>query len=110
MKKLVLIPAIVLCILSSCKKDVNTNTVTNKNCDKTVTAIAGEYSLVKLEISTVDGSFQDITNYWGACQLDDKLFLNTNGTSIYQDLGTSCSPSGSSTGTWGISSDGKMTI
>ena len=43
-------------------------------------------------------------------ELDDKLSLNNNGTTAYQDLGTTCSPSGSSTGTWSISSDNKVSI
>lgn len=107
MKKLILGSAILLCIIfSSCKKD-KTN---NNNCDKTVAAIAGTYSFVKFEVGT-NGVFKDVTHdQLEPCELDDKLTLSLNGTTDYKDLGTVCNPSGDETGTWSISSAGKMTI
>ena len=107
MKKLIIGSAILLCIVSSsCKKDASSNT----NCDKNVASIAGTYSFVKYEAG-MSGVFQDVTHdFLEPCELDDKLTLNTNGTTLYKDLGTACDPSGDETGTWAISSDGKMTI
>ena len=105
MKTAIILPAILLLILSSCQKENSTDT----NCDKTVAKIAGIYSVQKLEVG-VNGVFVDITSQLDACEIDDKLTLKSDGTTIYQDLGTVCSPSGNATGTWSISSTGKMTI
>ncbi|MEO6720613.1 MAG: lipocalin family protein [Ferruginibacter sp.] len=105
MKTIIILPAILLLILSSCKKDKDTPT----NCDKTVAAIAGIYSVQKLEVG-VGGVFIDVTSQLDACEKDDKLTLKADGTTLYQDLGIVCSPSGNASGTWSISSNGKMTI
>jgi lipocalin-like protein len=105
MKAIIIFPAILLLILSSCKKDKDTDT----NCDKTVAGIAGIYSVQKLELG-VGGTFIDITSQLDACEIDDKINLKADGTTLYQDLGTACSPSGNSSGTWSISSSGKMSI
>jgi hypothetical protein len=103
MKKLILGSAIVMCIVSSsCKKEK-----ANSNCEKTVASIAGTYSVVKVEVGFA-GNFTDVA--LEPCQVDDKLTLNADGTTVYKDLGTVCEPSGDETGTWGISSSGKMTI
>lgn len=105
MKTKMFVSSVLLCILFSCKKQDNTKT----NCDKTVASIAGNYSIIKLEVGT-NGTFMDITNQLESCQLDDKLSLQQDGVSVYHDLGTVCSPPGTNTGSWSISSSGKMTI
>ncbi len=105
MKIKIFVTAFLLCMLFSCKK----NDKTTSNCDKTVASIAGTYSIIKYEIK-LNGAFQDFSNLLETCELDDKLSLNKNGTTIYQDLGTVCSPPRNSTGTWGISPSGKITI
>lgn len=105
MKTLILVSVVLLCLFTSCKKDENSNT----NCDKTMANIAGSYGIIKLEVGA-GGIFQDATNQLDACELDDKIVLNANGTSAYQDAGVACSPSGNSAGTWSISAAGKMTI
>ena len=106
MKTPLLITVVCLCLLSSCKKDA----ATSNTCAKTVANIAGTYSPVKNEISMMNAPFMDITSQWQACERDDKVTLNANLTYAYQDLGTSCTPSGKSMGTWRISADGKFTI
>ena len=107
MKKLISGFAIFLCIISaSCKKEKSTNT----NCDKTVAAIAGTYSFIKVEAGT-NGVFKEVTNdFFEPCELDDKISMNVNGTTLYKDLGTVCNPSGDEAGTWSISSAGKIII
>ncbi len=105
MKTKIFFSALLLCVLFSCKKKDKAST----NCDKTMASIAGSYSIIKLEIGT-NGTFQDITNQLEACQLDDKLSLGKDGVFIYQDLGAACSPPGTTTGSWNISSSGKLTI
>jgi len=102
MIKKLLVPGLLMLLFSSCKKE-------SANCDKNVASLSGTYSFVKIEIGTA-GTFIDITSELEACELDDKLVLNANGTSSYLDQGTACSPAGNETGTWSVSSTGKMTI
>jgi Lipocalin-like domain len=105
MKLKSLAPAVLLFVFTACKKDKTTPT----SCDKTMAAIAGTYIVSKIELGT-GGVFSDITSQMKDCQKDDKLTLNSNGTSTYQDLGIACSPSGNGSGTWSIDASGKMTI
>ena len=105
MRTKIFLPALLLCIFFSCKKnDSNTG-----NCDKTVASIVGTYEIVKFEVG-FSGVFQDFTNQIDACDLDNKILLNGDGTTLTQDVGVVCNPSSNSTGTWSISSAGKMTI
>lgn len=104
MKAKFFLPALLLCIFFSCKKNDN-----NINCDKTVASIAGAYTIVKFEIG-FNGIFQDFTNQIDACDLDNKILLNADGTTVTQDVGVVCTPSSNSTGTWSISSAGKISI
>ena len=103
MKIKTLVPAVLLLLFTACKKDKSAS------CDKTVAAIAGTYTVVKLEVG-IGGAFTDVTNQLEPCQTDDKLTLNADGTSSYQDLGLACDPPENSTGTWSIDGSGKMTI
>jgi len=106
MKKIIVLAFGAVALLSSCKKDSTSN-----NCDKTMANLAGTYSIVKLEASFAGGPFTDVTtSELELCQRDDKLILNANGTLSYSDTGTKCDPDGSDTGTWSVSSGGKMTI
>ncbi len=105
MKTKVLASLIFLPIIFSCKK----NDSNSSNCSKTVASIAGTYSIVKVEVS-INGSFTDFTFSIADCNRDDSLSLNSNGTTSYRDLGIKCSPPSDGTGTWGISSAGKINI
>ncbi len=101
MNKKTLTLAFAALTLAACKKETN--------CEKTMASIAGTYSLIKLEFGT-GGTFMDVTGELDACERDDQVTLNENGTSSYSDLGTVCSPSGNDSGTWSLSSSGRMTI
>ena len=106
MKKIIIVSTTVFLILSSCQKEKSTTNA--PTCNKTVADIAGTYSIVKVEAGLAE-PLSDITNTEiKPCQLDDKLVLNANGTSNYQDAGTACSPNGSAAGNWSIGSDGKI--
>lgn len=105
MKTKTFVSAVLLCILFSCKKQDDTKT----NCDKTVASIAGTYSIVKIEFGT-NGIFQDATGLVESCDLDDKISLNADGTTVIQDLGIVCTPPEDSRGTWSISSSGQIII
>lgn len=104
MKKIILFSTVLLVALSSCKKDK-----ASTSCNKTMADIAGTYSIVKIEIG-FGGTFVNITDSLDACEKDDKLTLNANGTTAYMDQGTVCSPAGDDSGTWSIDANGKMTI
>ena len=104
MKTKIFLPALLLCLFFSCKKNDN-----NSNCDKTVASIAGTYTIVKLEVG-FNGIYQDFTNQIDACDLDNKLLLNADGSTVTQDVGVVCTPPSNSTGTWTISSAHKITI
>lgn len=107
MKTLLIITITFLCLLSSCKKENKTTA----NCTKNMEAISGTYSLLKLEVQGMNNtSFDDISGNLQACELDDKLILNPNGTSVRQFLGKGCMPPLVGSGNWSISSDNKMTI
>lgn len=107
MKKLIPGFAIFLCIISaSCKKEKSTNA----NCDKTMASIAGTYSFVKFEVGQNNVCIDSTKDLLEPCQLDDKITLNANGTTLYKDLGTVCDPSGDEAGTWSIPSAGKIII
>ncbi len=105
MKTKIFVSAVLLCILFSCKKQDDTKT----NCDKTVASIAGTYSIVKIELGT-NGVFEDATGLVDSCDLDDKISLNADGTTVIQDLGIVCTPPENSRGTWSISSSGQITL
>ncbi len=106
MKKIIIVSISLFLIVSSCKKEGSATTV--PTCNKTVADIAGTYSIVKVEAGLAE-PLSDITNTEiKPCQIDDKLVLNANGTSLYQDAGTACSPNGSAAGNWSIGGDGKI--
>jgi hypothetical protein len=104
MRTKILVSAVLLCQLFSCKKEDDTKA----NCDKTMASIAGTYSIVKFEVGT-NGIFEDATGLLESCGLDDKISLNADGTTVSQDLGIVCTPPDNSSGTWSISS-GQLTI
>lgn len=85
-------------VISSCKKSSNGG----NPCSITMANLAGTYSLLKAE-QYFGGVFIDGTGFLAACQKDDHIVLNANGTASYQDLGTACSPPNDATGTWALS-------
>ena len=103
MKLKFLAPALLVVVFASCKKN-ETNT-----CGKTMADIAGTYSISKLEFER-SGAFVDFTDSLEDCNKDDKLTLNADGTSSYQDAGVACDPPENASGTWSIDSEGRMSI
>lgn len=93
-----------LLFFGSCKKDKA------NSCDKTMAAIAGTYSIVKIEMGS-GGSYQDVTSlFLESCELDDQIILSSDGTVSYKDAGTACESNGDDSGTWAIDSNGKITV
>jgi Lipocalin-like domain len=87
--------------LLSCKKEKEDPKP--EPCSKTMNGIAGTYKLssLKYKISPTAAE-QDALIFLDACERDDILKLNANGTSSLQDAGIVCSPSGDDNGTWSV--------
>jgi hypothetical protein len=103
MKKNLLILTLITCTFFSCKK--SDSTPANTDCQLTAANIAGSYKVTALTYKTsASAAPLDIyTLSLQQCQRDDIYVLNTNGTVNYNDVGTVCSPSGTTTGTWALS-------
>jgi hypothetical protein len=99
------VSAILWCTLFSCRKQNNTQT----HCEKNVASIAGTYSFVKYEGET-NGVFKDLTSEVRACELDDYLTLNKDGSYVSQDAGIVCSSPGNYKGTWSLTPTGQMML
>jgi hypothetical protein len=96
MKKLALTLAIGTLTFVSCKKD--------NDCETNATSLALSYKTVSIKYKQTPSSSEiDYFATLDACEKDDVLTLNANGTYSYTDAGTQCSPAGSYTGTWSVS-------
>ncbi|MFN4316290.1 MAG: lipocalin family protein [Chitinophagaceae bacterium] len=91
MKKHLILPA-VLALFISCKKS------NDDSCPTTMAGIAGSYKLVSF---TVNG-FDATDTYFEACEKDNIIELNANGTYNFIDAGVACDPPGGSTGSWSL--------
>jgi hypothetical protein len=99
MKKFIIIP-LVLVILSSCKKDKD------KTCNLSMASAAGSYKITAVKYKATPASPEiDYYNlfFTDACEKDDIITLNANGTYVFTDAGTKCVPPGDDTGTWSLS-------
>ena len=96
MKKIILSVAVISFALLSCKKS-------DKSCDLSTAAFAGTYKVTSV-MYKADATTPEIDEYatWSACEKDDRVTFNANGTSSFDDLGTVCVPDGSYTGTWSL--------
>jgi hypothetical protein len=85
-------------LLSSCEKDK-----VEDKCMLTTDKLAGTYKLteVKYKLSATLPE-QDFLSLMEACEKDDLLILNSNGTYNYTDIGITCTPPGTITGTWSL--------
>jgi hypothetical protein len=98
MKKLALTLAIGVLTFASCKKD------NDDDCQTTAATLAMSYKTVSIKYKQTPSSSEiDYFATLDACEKDDVLTLNANGTYSYTDAGTACTPSGSYTGTWSVS-------
>lgn len=92
----------------SCSKDAG-----NTPCTINSAAIAGTYKLTavtyKANSTTAEVDyFKD--PYYVACERDDVITFNSNGTYQFTDAGIVCSPSGNDNGTWVLSGTTSMQI
>lgn len=100
LNKSLIVTAMAMTALLSCKKD------DNKTCNKTLTGLAGTYTLLSAEYKqTATSAPVDLKAAMDACEKDDQVTLNANGTWVYRDAGTVCTPAGNDTGSWSVSGD-----
>jgi hypothetical protein len=101
MKKILMgIIALSMLTVTSCKKKDKEP----ENITPTTSNLSGSYKTAKVT-GTASGSSTeiDITNTWlDACEKDDIITLNANGTYTVVDAGTTCSPTSADTGTWSL--------
>lgn len=96
MKKLIFTLATGVLTIVSCKKD-------KEDCQTSAASLAMSYRTVSIKYKQTPSSAElDYFATLDACEKDDILTLNVNGTYSYTDAGTVCSPSGSYTGTWSV--------
>jgi hypothetical protein len=90
---------VLLLILASCQKEADAPV----NCSATTTGIAGTYKLTALVYQqTATSPGQDYLALREVCEADDLVVLSANGTYEYKDLGATCSPNGTNSGTWSV--------
>ena len=96
MKKLLFSVTLAALTLISCKKD--------KDCETSTASLSGNYRQTAIKYKqTPSSTEQDVFANLPACEKDDILVLNSNGSYNYQDAGTVCTPNGSFSGTWSYS-------
>lgn len=84
-------------ILFSCDKE-------SEECNITVNSIAGSYKITSmLYKESATASEMEVQPIWfDACEIDDILTFNTNGTYQVTDAGIKCTPPGDDNGTWAL--------
>ena len=94
MKKL-LVVAFALTLFVSCDKD--------EDCNQDMAGIAGSYRVTAVTYKQTSSSSEvDYYNLFfpNACDRDDIITLNANGTYVLTDGGVQCSPPNTDAGTW----------
>lgn len=85
--------------LASCKKEKSAQT-----CQRTTTGISGSYKLQSLEYKmTPTATPVDFMAFLDPCEKDDIIQLKNDGTWMYTDAGSVCTPPGADNGTWTLS-------
>jgi hypothetical protein len=86
-------------VFASCKKESSSD----DGCKTDMPHVAGTYKLtaVKYKMSSTTAE-QGYLPFMEACETDNLIALNANGTYTFSDVGEKCTPDESSTGTWSI--------
>ena len=94
MKKLSFACLPLLLLFFSCKKE-------KASCDLSSTNIVGSYKATAVTYKATPSSTPvDIFAFTDACDKDNIIILNANGTFTYQDAGVKCDPTGDDAGSW----------
>lgn len=99
MKKFIFF-VVVICSGLSCKKN------TDQTCNLDTASVAGSYKVTAVRYKATATSPE--TDYYSqffpdACERDDIITLNTNGSATFTDAGVKCSPPGDDVSTWSLS-------
>ena len=99
MKKLIIFP-LAFFLLTSCSKDKD------KSCKLDAASLSGSYRVTGAKYKA--NALATETDYYSqlyadACERDDIVTLNSNGTYTFTDAGVKCTPPGDDTGTWSFS-------
>jgi uncharacterized lipoprotein YehR (DUF1307 family) len=98
MKKIMVSAAILVTSVISCKKKDSAPT-----CTTNMASIAGSYKTLSIKYKANNSSpEQDFFALLDACEKDDIVKLNANGSADYQDAGIPCTPNSSYTSTWSL--------
>lgn len=90
--------AILFLGFTACKKSDKTNS------SKTVANVSGSYKLTALT-ATQGGTSFNLYDSLPACEKDNLIVLNANGSAQFVDAGTACNPPEDSTGAWHLSAN-----
>lgn len=85
-------------VLTACQKECSDS----NECKTDMQHISGTYKLTAVKYKVPAGTEEDYLQYLEDCEKDDLIILHTNGTFNYNDIGVTCSPDESSTGTWSV--------
>jgi len=97
MKKILFSALLLTGFLVSCKDD-------DDDCDLNSGNLAGTYQITGLSYkANASATPIDIYATYDACEKDDRVIFNSNGTVTYSDAGVVCVPDGNDTGTWALS-------
>ena len=103
--KPLMLGVIILASMTACKKEV-TPVVPPVVPEITVADLAGAYKVTAfMETDSASVEHDLFAEYYTSCVQDDVITLNTDMSSVRQDLGEACSPAGDSTSTWALASN-----
>lgn len=72
-------------------------------CVTNMSSIAGNYKTIAVQYkASANAAEQDFFVLLKACEKDDIIKLNANGTAEYTDAGVQCNPNSSYTSTWSV--------
>jgi Lipocalin-like domain len=95
--KLVLTALLLSSTFMACKK------AKEEPCIISTQSLAGTYKLTALQYKqSSTATEQDYLVFMDACEKDDLIVVNANGTYTYKDLGAVCVPSQDDAGTWSV--------
>jgi len=103
MRKIAISAAAVTLILviNACKKSDNNS---NNPSARTVQNFSGSYNLTAITASVL-GTNINLYDSLPACDQDNVIQLDVNGTAHFIDAAVKCAPPSDSTGTWSLSSN-----
>lgn len=88
-------------LFAACKKSSGDDD--EKECELTVTAIAGKYKIVAAKLLQASNEIDVLRDIYEPCELDDINELKADKTFTYTDAGVSCVPNNTESGTWDVS-------